>query len=161
MDLYLIRQAEAAAADRSIDDALRPLTARGRKDARMLGEALARAGVALDALVTSPLVRAVETAELVAVGLERAAPLDVAVELAPPCGPEAVIEEAILPRAELASIALVGHEPQLGALLGVLMHARAQSFAKATAVRLRWDGPESPARFEWVLSPEGGRPSST
>jgi phosphohistidine phosphatase len=59
--LFLVRHAEAAPGD---PDDLRPLTPAGRDAARALGERLA--GQRPDAVVTSPLLRARQTAELIA-----------------------------------------------------------------------------------------------
>src|SRR5579871_6042564 len=64
MRVTLIRHAEAG--DDAPRDEDRSLTARGREDARRLGQALARRGVEFSLMVTSPLVRAVQTAEIVA-----------------------------------------------------------------------------------------------
>jgi phosphohistidine phosphatase len=159
MDLLLIRHAKALDKDAPIDDGHRPLTAKGRRDALEVGKLLRDAEVGLDAIVSSPLVRAVETAELVAVGLGFEAAIEVAPELATGRHPQAVVEEVILPRADLGWVALVGHEPQLGALLGALLRAPAPGLAKAAAVRLSWEGPETPAKFKWVIRPGMGKPS--
>jgi phosphohistidine phosphatase len=159
MDLLVIRHAQALDRDEPIDDAHRPLTARGRRDAEAVGRALREAGVKLDALVTSPLVRAVETAELVAVGLGFEGALEVAAELGTGRHPQAVVEEVLMPRGDLATVALVGHEPQLGVLMGSLLGAPVPSPAKASAVRLVWEGPDRPARFKWVLRPGMAKPS--
>jgi broad specificity phosphatase PhoE len=64
MQLYVIRHAEAAepgtaGANRDED---RPLTDSGREQGRVVARALRRAGVRLDHLLTSPLVRARQTA---------------------------------------------------------------------------------------------------
>ena len=64
MRVTLIRHAEAG--DDAPRDESRALTVRGRADARRLGRALARRGVRFTLIVTSPLVRAVQTAEIVA-----------------------------------------------------------------------------------------------
>lgn len=159
MDVFLIRHAEALDRAAPIDDAHRPLTAHGRRDARKLGKALRKAGVELDAIVTSPLVRAVETAELVAVGLDFDPPLEVAAELGPARDPAKVVKEVLLPRGDLRAVAVVGHQPQLGALLALLLGGAAPPPAKASAIRLRWDGPEAPARFKWVLHAGSDEPS--
>jgi phosphohistidine phosphatase len=159
MDLYLIRHAKAVDKDAPMQDRHRPLTARGRRDALATGSLLAKADAKLDAIVTSPLVRAVETAELVAVGLSWDGALDVAPELGDDSSPRAVIEEVVLPRSNLESLALVGHEPQLGALLGALLQSGSYSLAKSAAVRLAWDGPEAPARWKWVVRPGMEKPS--
>ncbi|HEX2044117.1 MAG TPA: histidine phosphatase family protein [Gaiellaceae bacterium] len=63
MELYLVRHAEAARGD---PDELRPLTPAGREQARSLGERLRRDGVRPDVILTSPLLRARETGELLA-----------------------------------------------------------------------------------------------
>ena len=159
MDVFLIRHARAVDKDAPVDDAHRPLTARGRRDAREVGALLEEEEVELDALVTSPAVRAVETAAMIAVELGFDEPLDVAPELALGRHPQAVVEEVLLPRAALGAVALVGHEPQLSALLQALLRAPAPSLAKGAAVRLAWDGPEQPARFKWVARPGMKKPS--
>ena len=61
MRLFLVRHAEAAPGD---PDDLRPLTPAGREAARALGEKLA--AERLDAVLSSPLLRARETAEQIA-----------------------------------------------------------------------------------------------
>src|SRR5580765_1210383 len=68
MRVTLIRHAEAG--DDAPRDESRALTVRGRADARRLGRVLARRGVRFSAIVTSPLVRAVQTAEIVAAATE-------------------------------------------------------------------------------------------
>jgi phosphohistidine phosphatase len=62
MRLYFLRHADALA---GADDAARPLSPRGWKQARRLGRFLEEAGVVFDMGYTSPLVRARETAEVV------------------------------------------------------------------------------------------------
>jgi phosphohistidine phosphatase len=158
MDIYVIRHAQALDRSEPIDDAHRPLTVRGRKEARRLGKLLRHEEVSLDALVTSPLVRAVETASQVVAGLEFDGPLEVAAELAPGRDPLDVVREVLMPRADLDAVAIVGHQPQLGELLGLLLRTAVPDLAKASAVRVRWFGPEEAARFKWVLHASGDRP---
>lgn len=159
MDIYVIRHAQALDRGQPIEDGLRPLTPRGRKDARRLGKLLRREEVSLDALVTSPLVRAVETASQVAEGLEYDGALEVAAELAPGRDPMEVVREVLLPRADLDAMAIVGHQPQLGLLLGMLLRVAVPEPAKASIIRVRWFGPEEPAKFKWVLHADDDKPS--
>lgn len=159
MDIYVIRHAQAVDRNQPIEDAHRPLTARGRRDARRLGKLLRRQEVELDALVMSPLVRGVETASQVAEGLEWSGPLEVAPELAPGRDPVDVVREVLLPRADLEAVAVVGHEPQLSALLGLLLQGTVPELAKPSVARLRWFGPEEPAKFKWALRADLDRPS--
>jgi len=64
MKLYLLRHATAV--DVALSDAERELTREGREEARIAGAALAELGVKVSHILTSPLVRARQTAEIVA-----------------------------------------------------------------------------------------------
>jgi phosphohistidine phosphatase len=64
--VFLVRHAHAVDEDARLSDADRFLSVRGRETARRVAERLKEAGVTFDALLTSPLVRAVQTAELLA-----------------------------------------------------------------------------------------------
>ncbi len=107
MLLYLVRHAEAAPGN---PDELRPLTEAGKRAARELGSRIAAAG-ALDAVVTSPLLRACET------GVETPA---VAVELAPGATAEALVS-AVAGRGQ--RVAAVGHMPDLTVIVRALTGA--------------------------------------
>src|SRR5436305_7458041 len=80
VQLVIVRHAEAAAGE---PDELRPLTSEGRQAARALGEQLAADGVRPDAILSSPLLRARETAQ----------------ELARPAGLEPEPDERLAPGA--------------------------------------------------------------
>jgi phosphohistidine phosphatase SixA len=103
--LYLVRHAKA---DAGSPDELRPLSADGAEDARLLGERLA-ADRAPEIVLTSPLLRARQTAGAIA----RAAGCDVEVDerLAPGAG-EAELLAAVAGRGE--TVAVVGHQPDCG-----------------------------------------------
>jgi len=62
MRLYFLRHADALP---GIDDAIRPLSDKGREQSRRLGAFLKESGVVFDVAYTSPLVRARQTAEIV------------------------------------------------------------------------------------------------
>ena len=68
MRVTLIRHGEAG--DDAPDDESRALTVRGRSDTRRVGRVLARRGIRFSLIVSSPLVRAVQTAEIVAAALD-------------------------------------------------------------------------------------------
>jgi phosphohistidine phosphatase SixA len=110
MRLFLVRHAEAAPGD---PDELRPLTPAGRAAARDLGERLA--GEHPDAVVSSPLLRARETAEQIArvVGLTPEADE----RLAPGATAEDV-RAAVAGRGE--TVVAIGHQPDCSAILLVL-----------------------------------------
>ncbi len=103
MRLLIVRHAEAAPGE---PDELRPLTTEGREHARALGERLRREGVAPDAVVTSPLLRARETAAALALGEP-----EVDQRLAPGASPDDV-RDAAFGRGE--TVVVVGHQPDCG-----------------------------------------------
>jgi phosphohistidine phosphatase len=71
--LFLVRHAKSSKDDPTLADRDRPLADRGRKDAPEMGRRLARRGVKTDLLVSSPALRALTTAQLMAdeIGIER------------------------------------------------------------------------------------------
>jgi phosphohistidine phosphatase len=126
--VYLVRHAHAVSDGPQLPDEQRYLSAGGREVARSVGNKLRAAGVRLHALLTSPLVRAVQTAELLAQGLGFAHEVETLYALAPGFAPRLVAErvdslvEALGPT---AAVALVGHEPGITALGAHLIGGRA------------------------------------
>ena len=106
MRLFIVRHAEAASGE---PDELRPLTPAGREAARVLGDRLAADGVAPDAVLASPLLRARETAAELARALGVEAEPDE--RLAPGASPEDV-REAVAGRGD--TVVVVGHQPDCG-----------------------------------------------
>jgi phosphohistidine phosphatase len=157
MDLYLIRHAHAVDGDGMRDDD-RPLSREGRRQALDVASALARQKVRVERIVTSPLVRAVETAELVAVTLGFDGGLDVAEAMRPDGSWKELLRE-VLEHTGAESLALVGHEPTIGHYLSKLLHQKGLSMAKGAVVRLDWQGAEEPAKVVWTLSPKRLDPS--
>jgi phosphohistidine phosphatase len=157
MDLYLIRHAHAVDGAHNADDRARPLTAEGRLKAQAVGAALIKEGARFFAIVSSPLVRAVETAELIAVAGGYGGALTISEALAPGGDTRAML--ACAEAAGGGPVALVGHEPSLGALLSVLVGARSLSLSKGAAVKLRWRPGKEHAEFEWAVTPRCLSPS--
>ena len=109
MRLLIVRHAEAAPGE---PDELRRLTPDGRASARALGERLRRDGFAPDAVVTSPLLRARETAAALGLGEP-----EIDERLAPGASPDDV-RDAALGRG--GTVVVVGHQPDCGiAVLGL------------------------------------------
>lgn len=109
MRLVIVRHAETEPGQ---PDELRPLTPRGREQARELGVRLRERGLVPDAVVTSPLVRARETADLLELG-------------------EAAVDERLAPGASAAdfrdaardrgeTVLVIGHQPDCGRAAAVL-----------------------------------------
>jgi phosphohistidine phosphatase len=103
MRVLIVRHAEAAPGE---PDDLRPLTAEGQEHARALGERLRAEGFAPKAIVTSPLLRAVETATALGLGEP-----EVDDRLAPGASP-ADVRDAAAGRGD--PVLVVGHQPDCG-----------------------------------------------
>ncbi|HXR11297.1 MAG TPA: histidine phosphatase family protein [Gaiellaceae bacterium] len=103
MRLILVRHAEAAPGE---PDELRPLTPEGRKHARALGDRLREASVAPDAVVTSPLLRARETAAALGLGEP-----EIDDRLAPGASPDELRDVAV---GRGDTVLVVGHQPDCG-----------------------------------------------
>ena len=120
MSVEVIFVRHAVAAKRSLvrwrDDRQRPLTSDGRRKFRKAVAGLATWLPGVDCLLTSPLVRARQTAEVLNTVAGWPKPVD-CWELAPGSEPGAVL--AILRRQKAKRIALVGHEPDLSGLLSI------------------------------------------
>jgi len=112
MQLYLVRHAKA---ERGEPDDLRRLTPDGRAAARDLGRRLAAEGVAPDAVLSSPLLRARETAEEIA----RATGAEVEpVDLLAPGATVEDVTRAVSGRGE--TVVVVGHQPDCGQIAAAL-----------------------------------------
>ena len=118
VEVILVRH--AVAAKRSLvrwkDDTQRPLTADGRRKFRKAAAGLARWLPEIDCLLTSPLVRARQTAEVLNAVARWPRPIECP-ELAPGSDLGALL--AVLRRQKARRMALVGHEPELSALVSI------------------------------------------
>jgi phosphohistidine phosphatase len=136
VDVYLIRHAEAVEETLALPDPSRHLSPAGRDQARALGERLRWHDCAPLEVWTSPLVRAVQTAELVVLGLRFTGAPITQHELAPG-GNAHTIQAELAKLAPTAAVILVGHEPGLSGLGGVLVgDPDFAALRKAEAVRI-------------------------
>jgi len=138
--LYLIRHGEAAERGEAYpDDSKRPLTAQGISRLRRQAKALDGLGVTFDVIVSSPLVRTRQTADIIAEGLKGKPPVVTSDALAPDGTSGAVMEE-LAKHGKRGAVALVGHEPNLGELAARLIGARrALEFKKGGICRIDVD----------------------
>ena len=156
VQLYLIRHAvaEERGADWP-DDTLRPLTGEGRSRMRKAAKGLARLGVRFDVVLTSPLVRARQTAEIVAAAFDEPPPVTDLAAL----GPEASYAElldALKKHGRRKSVALVGHEPDLGVVASRLLGTRKPlAFRKGAVCRIDVTRlpPTAPGTLRWYAPP--------
>lgn len=154
--LYLVRHAIAAERGPAWpDDALRPLTHKGKARMRQVVAGLAALGVRVDQVITSPLTRAAETAELLVEGLQPTPTLAVTTALAPGQPLEALLR-ALEPYDRADAIALVGHEPDLGEVAASLLGAQEPlPFKKGGVCRLDFVRlpPHGHVRLVWHATP--------
>ena len=123
--LYLVRHAIAAErGDDWPDDTKRPLTHEGAAKMRKVVTGFRQLDPQIELVYTSPLVRAIETAELLVAGLKPTPVLRPLPALAPGGQPAKVAEGLAFDR-EGKALAVVGHEPGLGELAAWLIGARA------------------------------------
>lgn len=160
MKLLLIRHAVAMEredfASSGLPDAERPLTPEGREKMRRSAAGLALLVKAPVVLASSPLVRALETAALLArewPDAER----DITASLSPE-SPHAEFTEWYRRHASRGLIAAVGHEPHLSGLASYLMMRRASpvlEFKKGGAALLEFETRIGAglARLQWLLAP--------
>jgi phosphohistidine phosphatase len=121
VQLVIVRHAEAAAGE---PDELRPLTPEGREAARALGEKLAADHVRPDAVLSSPLLRARETAQ------EIARPADLEPEPDERLAPGATAEGVKAAAAERGeTVIVVGHQPDCSQIAAALTGGPEPAFA--------------------------------
>ena len=147
MELYLIRHGIAGEVGTYLNDAERPLTDRGREKTIAVAKRLAEIGLAFDVILTSPLVRARQTAEI----LVKAKLSDQYLEHES-LTPEGDIQSWLewfhhQPPTDTSCYALVGHQPNLAAWAEVLLWGKMQgklTLKKAGVIGLTLPVGESP-----------------
>ena len=156
LELYLIRHGIAAERGPEFpDDSKRPLTNRGVAALRREAKGLRAVGIAFDVIITSPLVRTRQTADIVAEVLGGKVPVLPSDALAPAGTPAAVMQE-IQKHHRKAKIALVGHEPNIGELAARLIGARSpMPFKKGAVARIDFEvlPPKGIGELRWFLPP--------
>jgi phosphohistidine phosphatase len=151
--LYIARHAWAEDPGPGIDDHSRRLTKKGAKRFERFMRHLRAGGMEIDLIATSPLVRARETAEIMAEVFDGEPPVTVVDALAPASNWQALVEWTI--EQEAARVAWVGHMPCIARLVALTIGdgsaaIRMQKGAIAS-VRLD-DGPGQPGELEWLAT---------
>jgi phosphohistidine phosphatase len=157
LELYLIRHGIAAErGDDYPDDSKRPLTNDGISSLRKEVEALEIVDVAFDHIITSPLVRTKQTAEIFAQHLPSKPSMSTSDSLAPAGSPAGVVQE-VVKHARKGRIALVGHEPNLGELAARLIGAKTPiEFKKGGICRIDFEvlPPKGTGQLRWFVTPK-------
>ena len=159
MRLLVIRHAKA---ENALDfaqtgqpEALRPLTESGRKKMQRATAGLLSEVEFIDVLASSPLLRAHQTAEIVAEAYVGRVVMELDA-LAPGSNPDRLLPW-LRGHRDVSVVAIVGHEPDLGELISFLLCGRHESFValkKGAACLLNLDSDVTPgqARLVWSLS---------
>ncbi|MSR57088.1 MAG: phosphohistidine phosphatase [Planctomycetaceae bacterium] len=140
MLVWLVRHAVAADRDEfNGPDEVRPLTDKGRRQFRSFVKWLETQGAPPAVILTSPLVRAVETAEILrkGMGLKKKDVVE-SVVLGPGAEPRALLEAAR--QTSAATVALVGHEPDLSAALASFVGGGQFDFDKGFVAAVEFSG---------------------
>ncbi|HQQ78246.1 MAG TPA: phosphohistidine phosphatase SixA [Thermoanaerobaculia bacterium] len=157
MILHLLRHAEAEDLSPSGRDADRRLTEDGRRRMKSVAKAVARMDPGYDAILVSPLLRARQTAEPVAEACGFRKPLVETRALEPNADPVDVLHE--LARLKPGTVLLVGHQPHLGRLFGLLLSGRSRlevpmKKAGLAAFEAASDPSLEPAELKFYLAPK-------
>jgi phosphohistidine phosphatase len=137
MNLYILRHGLAAERDPQNfpDDSLRPLLPKGEERIRLACAALSALEVSFDRILSSPYMRAAQTAEIVAVRLGLKKRLEFCDELTPGGDSKALVRYVNRLRPAPENVLLVGHEPDLSQFISRLI-----SGGPATAIDMKKGG---------------------
>lgn len=154
--LYLVRH--AIAEDRGPawpDDDMRPLTREGLRKWRRGAKGLAAVLPPVDLILSSPLLRARQTADVLRSALPGGPPLEDFEGLRPDVPPPVVLKR-LRQRQVPPHVVLVGHEPSLSRLASTLLHfegALEPRKGSAMAIVVSGLGTRGPGRLDWYVSP--------
>lgn len=157
-EIYIMRHGLAAGAGSGItDDSKRPLTPEGKMKMQEIAQGLARLGWELDWIVTSPLVRAVETARIVSDSFASEISIEISDVLRPGGSADALIS-LLAKHPNRKRVLVVGHEPDLSALAARLIgcgRGANLAFKKGGCCLIACDGfpLKSPGQLVWWLTP--------
>jgi len=160
MDLYILRHAIAEPRTGLLPrgDSQRELTIEGAGKMRRVAQGMRAAKLSFEAVLSSPYVRARQTAEIVADEFVLTQKLELVAALAPDGSPEELIQLLNRDFSGRKSVLLVGHEPYLGRLISVLLtggvnlavNMRKAALCHLSIEELRWD---RCATLEFLLTP--------
>jgi phosphohistidine phosphatase len=156
MKLYLMRHGPAEDRADSGLDGDRALSSGGRDRVHRVAKVLADIEEAPSQIVTSPLARSVQTAEIVAIVTKLRASsgrLQVRRELSPGAAVDAVMLARQIALEGAKRVLLVGHEPDLAGVASALLEGFHRPFDKAMVVGLHLPADGSDARLRFVLDP--------
>ncbi len=160
MNLFLLRHGIAVEPDTPgyEKDADRPLTPEGERKLGQIAEAMEALELSFDLILSSPYVRARQTAEIVATALKARKALELSDSLTPGGSAKKLVELLNRLQPSPESVLLVGHEPHLSGLISLLVSgdtASAVVMKKGGLCKLSTDSLKHGrcAALEWLLTP--------
>jgi phosphohistidine phosphatase SixA len=159
VEIYLLRHADAGDPDAwEGDDAMRPLSPKGTRQAERLARFLSANGFRPDRIMSSPKLRASQTAEIV--GTAIGVPVTMDERLAENFDLSRLV--AIVGTAQPSRTVLVGHDPDFSSVLAELIGAKTLPLAKGALARVDFD--DKPTRsggtLRWLIPPDALKPVS-
>lgn len=153
MKLYFLRHGEAGdPAQWEGNDAERPLTDDGQRRMVLEAETMRSLELGVDRILTSPLLRALQTAEIVAAQLKRKDRLVKDPRLDVDFSPER-LAEILRENRDVRDLMLVGHEPSMSAAIGSLTGGRVELKKGGLARAEVPDPAQLSGELEWLLTP--------
>ncbi len=158
MILYIVRHGVAVPHGApGIAENDRPLTEDGVRKMKKNAEGLKRLGVAPEAIWSSPLPRALQTAEIVRDAFEKKPPLRTVEALAPE-GSRAEVYSEIRRHGKAEGLMLVGHQPSLGEIAGEIAWGSPEHYVElrkggACALEIQEIGTRLRGTLLWLLTP--------
>ena len=160
MDLYVLRHAIAVerGAPEIRRDSDRPLSSAGRKKMQRIARGMRALKIRPDLILSSPYLRARQTAELVAREFDAESILELSPLLEVGGDPEELMNLLGGEHASMGSVIVVGHEPSLSELISVLLSGderMAVTMKKGGLCKLTLESPRYGrcATLEWLLTP--------
>jgi len=155
VEIWVLRHAKAEEGGPGTPDGERALTPAARKRMRAAARAISRLEPKFDAILTSPLRRARQTADPVARALGQRKDLIETAALEPGADPEEILRE--IEKRRRRRVLLVGHMPHLGELLGYLLTGRPNTpieMKKGALARVEFEGetPKPPGTLTLFLT---------
>lgn len=162
MLFYIIRHAIAEPLGEANDfsDERRTLTPAGRDRMQRIAKGLKRLSVEFDLVLTSPLLRAVETAEILVTEMGASRDLIKRTDALAPGASFAPLFEEIRRYPELESLAVIGHQPGLGDLVSLLVVGQPGALAldlkkgSVCLVKIERTIPVFRGKMAWLLAPK-------
>jgi phosphohistidine phosphatase len=158
MELFILRHAEAGKRlPARAKDADRSLTEEGKEEFKQVAKAIKNLEVEPDLIVSSPLKRAKESAEIAAKMIGGKAKLEFWDELKPEGSREAFLKRLATVKSE-STVLCVGHEPYLTQLIGDVVHHQGKPMmvlkkAGVARLSLRSLSPRAEGELKWLLTP--------